>query len=95
MPAVRSKLVDLFKLRVDRRSKTVEIDKSNHEKPASTPSHDTNEVPVRLPSPDTFTGSPLLQLPTELLILIITNLNDDFLEHVPDGTTDTLPALRL
>jgi len=44
------------------------------------------------------TISLLLRLPPELLILIITALNEDFLQDLPRGTphgTDPLPALRL
>ena len=44
--------------------------------------------------PDAPTSGLLLQLPPELLILIITLLNDDCLEDLP-RRTNPLPALRL
>jgi hypothetical protein len=94
MPVVRNKLVNLFKSRTDRRYKSVDIVESIDGQLASTTPSGTDEVPVRSPSSDTFAGSPLLQLPTELLILIITALNEDFLD-LSRTHTDTLPALRL
>lgn len=45
-------------------------------------------------SPSVPTISLLLQLPPELLILIITALNDDYLQGLPRGL-DPLPNLRL
>jgi hypothetical protein len=52
--------------------------------------------PQKSPPPGVPLSSGLLQLPFELLNLIVTSLKDDLLEDIPRGAeADTLPALRL
>jgi len=92
MMAIRHKLIRLLK---PRKSKTSgEGDEDGDPDGVSSPAIAPDIREAQRPgSPDG--ADLLLQLPPELLILIITALDDDFLQDPPRARTDTLPALRL
>ena len=90
MMSIHNKLVRLFKPRNFRRAGAGDEYKRSNGESASAIAPTSKDRQ----SPDVSTSSVLLQLPNELLILIITDLNEDFLEDIPRGT-DPLLALRL
>jgi hypothetical protein len=86
MVTIRDKFIRLLKLQKSRRTGTGGENRSLNGELTSAIAPDIKEV-QRLPSPDIQTSSLLLQLPPELLILIISVLSEDSLE--------VLPTLRL
>jgi hypothetical protein len=87
MPTVRNRLVGLL---TSRKLNTIGIDERIIGKLLPTSLQDVGKAPGRPPPPNVSARSALLRLPTELLIIIISDLNED----LPHGA-DTLPALRL
>ena len=93
MMTIRDKLIQILKPRKSRRIRTRDGDGSSKGEIISVIAPHTKEA-QRSSSYNVPTISLLLQLPPELLILIITALHDDFLQDLARGT-NTLPALRL
>ena len=93
MKAIRDKFTRLLEPRKSRRSRVGSENSGLNGEPTSAIAPTIGEAQEISP-PGVPTSSLLLQLPPELLILVITLLNDDSLEDLP-CRTNPLPTLRL